>query len=187
MASNPDCCRRPPCLHYLCANTLEVNNPQQDSKNRLLLNLTASNVLQRISALDTLGFKSKQIRGKCLLRAINFSCEEWKEAVSVRRTAMKTVEEQLAALAEKAQHCRKCPLYRGRSHAVYGEGPAAAQAMFIGEAPGKGEDESGRPFIGRTGRFFERMLEDCGRRKGIYGKVRAGLQSDALSPFNPPR
>ncbi len=82
---------------------------------------------------------------------------------------MKSVEEQLAGLAEKAQQCRRCPLHRGRSHVVYGEGPPTAAALFIGEAPGRAEDEGGRPFIGRTGRFFEQKLEDCGlKREDFY-------------------
>lgn len=82
---------------------------------------------------------------------------------------MKSVEEQLAALAEKAQQCRRCPLHRGRNHVVYGEGPSTPAALLIGEAPGRAEDEGGRPFIGRTGGFFEQMLEDCGlKREDFY-------------------
>ncbi len=74
---------------------------------------------------------------------------------------MRKRELQLKTLAEKAQGCSRCPLHRGRTHVVYGEGPAAASAMLVGEAPGRAEDEGGRPFIGRTGSFFRKMLASC--------------------------
>ncbi len=43
-----------------------------------------------------------------------------------------------------------------------GEGPATAAVLLIGEAPGKDEDLSGRPFVGRAGRILERALEAAG-------------------------
>jgi DNA polymerase len=45
---------------------------------------------------------------------------------------------------------------------VPGEGPATADVMLVGEAPGRQEDETGRPFVGAAGRFLDRLLETAG-------------------------
>jgi uracil-DNA glycosylase family 4 len=65
--------------------------------------------------------------------------------------------------------CRACPLHQSRTHAVPGEGPLPARIMFIGEAPGAKEDESGRPFVGPAGRFLDQSLASHGfDRSHIY-------------------
>jgi DNA polymerase len=52
---------------------------------------------------------------------------------------------------------------------VFGDGPADAELVFIGEAPGKNEDEQGKPFVGAAGRFLNEMLEMIGlTRQDIY-------------------
>lgn len=79
---------------------------------------------------------------------------------------MKERAQRLQRLARGIQHCRKCPLHRERHHAVPGEGPADAAVMFVGEAPGEEEDKAGRPFVGRTGRFLDQVLEECGIARG---------------------
>ncbi len=70
--------------------------------------------------------------------------------------------QRLEHLARGIQHCHRCPLHRERRHAVPGEGPADAAVMFVGEAPGEEEDKAGRPFVGRSGRFLDQVLEECG-------------------------
>jgi DNA polymerase len=64
----------------------------------------------------------------------------------------------LAELKAKYSSCDKCPLSQGRTNFVYGEGNPNAKAMIIGEAPGKEEDLSGRPFVGAAGNLLEKML-----------------------------
>jgi DNA polymerase len=60
-------------------------------------------------------------------------------------------------------------LYRGRTKAVPGEGPANAAILFIGEAPGFHEDQQGRPFVGAAGRFLEELLQRIGMtRQQVY-------------------
>ena len=59
--------------------------------------------------------------------------------------------------------CDRCALCGRRRRIVNGEGPSNATIAFIGEAPGALEDESGRPFVGRSGKFLDSVLE----RKGI--------------------
>ena len=75
----------------------------------------------------------------------------------------------LERLAAEINRCTKCPLHRGRTHAVPGEGPEDAEIMFIGEAPGFHEDQQGRPFVGAAGQFLEELLESIGlTRDDVY-------------------
>ncbi|HJM68595.1 MAG TPA: uracil-DNA glycosylase [Candidatus Babeliales bacterium] len=57
----------------------------------------------------------------------------------------------------------------GCTNIVFGEGPANADIMIIGEAPGKDEDEQGRPFVGRSGKLLTKALESVGlKREDVY-------------------
>lgn len=52
---------------------------------------------------------------------------------------------------------------------VFGEGNSGADAVFIGEAPGKNEDIQGKPFVGASGKFLNEMLESIGmKREDVY-------------------
>jgi DNA polymerase len=73
----------------------------------------------------------------------------------------------LTALRAAVQQCRGCDLYRNATQAVFGEGPARAEVMFVGEQPGDAEDREGRPFVGPAGRLFDRALEDAGIDRAI--------------------
>ncbi len=55
--------------------------------------------------------------------------------------------------------CRKCKLCEGRTNTVPGEGSATARLIVIGEGPGRTEDETGRPFVGRAGELLTKILE----------------------------
>jgi len=66
---------------------------------------------------------------------------------------------QLDELNKKMSECSQCVLRRTCSRVVPGEGSAEAEIMFIGEGPGKKEDELGRPFVGAAGKFLDEMLE----------------------------
>jgi len=61
-------------------------------------------------------------------------------------------------LNRKIRNCKKCSLWRTRKNTVPGEGPANAKIIFVGQAPGSEEDKTGRPFIGRAGRFLNQLL-----------------------------
>lgn len=65
-------------------------------------------------------------------------------------------------LAAVIGECRKCPLWENTHHAVPGEGAAGADLLLIGEAPGKQEDLTGRPFVGRAGKLLEGLLAGIG-------------------------
>jgi DNA polymerase len=68
----------------------------------------------------------------------------------------------LEELAEEIRVCTKCPLHKSRTHAVPGEGKPTAKVMIIGEAPGREEDKTGRPFVGAAGRFLNEVFEGTG-------------------------
>jgi uracil-DNA glycosylase family 4 len=65
--------------------------------------------------------------------------------------------------------CRKCRLWQTAKHAVPGEGPQNAKVMLVGQNPGAEEDESGRPFVGRAGKFLTKVLAEYGiPRETLY-------------------
>jgi uracil-DNA glycosylase family protein len=75
----------------------------------------------------------------------------------------------LELLAEEARRCTRCPLYRNATQTVFGEGPADAALMLIGEQPGDQEDLAGRPFVGPAGKVLDAALEAAGiTRADIY-------------------
>ncbi len=54
--------------------------------------------------------------------------------------------------------CRKCRLWQGAKNAVPGEGPVKAKLVLVGQNPGKEEDATGKPFVGRAGKFLNKIL-----------------------------
>ncbi|TLY11049.1 MAG: uracil-DNA glycosylase [Thaumarchaeota archaeon] len=71
-------------------------------------------------------------------------------------------DDSLEKIAAEVRGCPLCKLARTRKNAVPGEGQLSAKIMFIGEAPGKSEDEKGRPFVGAAGRILDNLLEKVG-------------------------
>ena len=65
---------------------------------------------------------------------------------------------EMKKLNKQMSACRKCALRAECKQVVPGAGSAKAKIMFIGEAPGKKEDESGVPFVGAAGKFLDEML-----------------------------
>lgn len=72
----------------------------------------------------------------------------------------------LAALRAAAAHCRACPLWKDATQTVFGEGPAHAPIMLVGEQPGDKEDLAGKPFVGPAGMMLDRALEEAGIDRG---------------------
>ena len=65
----------------------------------------------------------------------------------------------LTSLDEIIKKCKKCNLHKTRRNTVFGEGDPDSNIMIIGEAPGKEEDEAGRPFVGRAGKLLNEFLK----------------------------
>ena len=75
----------------------------------------------------------------------------------------------IEALRHEAAGCRACPLWRNATQTVFGEGPAEADILFVGEQPGDREDRAGRPFVGPAGLMLDKALEEAGvDRKRAY-------------------
>ena len=68
----------------------------------------------------------------------------------------------LRQLAQAEAGCTRCPLYKGATQAVPGEGPNCAAFMLVGEQPGDKEDLAGKPFVGPAGRMLDEALRDAG-------------------------
>jgi len=72
-------------------------------------------------------------------------------------------EKLLEKLYAPYRHCTACPLGQlGRKNIVFGEGAPNAKLLFIGEGPGREEDILGRPFVGRSGKLLDKILEVAG-------------------------
>src|SRR5215208_2529515 len=94
------------------------------------------------------------------------------EEVATVRRAKKNAKEISAAqpppsrdlnvLRAAAKKCKACPLWRTGTQTVFGEGPAHARIIFVGEQPGDKEDLEGKPFVGPAGRMLDRALEEAG-------------------------
>ena len=76
----------------------------------------------------------------------------------------------LKEIQNVCMQCTNCELSKTRTSVVFSDGNPDAKIMLIGEAPGKDEDASGIPFVGRAGRLLNELLEECGisREKDIY-------------------
>ena len=83
---------------------------------------------------------------------------------------MATIQSQLNELAKEIEDSNVCPELKAQAtQLVFGAGNPNARIVFIGEAPGKNEDEQGVPFIGAAGTFLSHMLEQAGMsRDDVY-------------------
>lgn len=74
--------------------------------------------------------------------------------------------DRLDSLRREAASCRACPLWKNATQTVFGEGPAGAEIVFVGEQPGDKEDLQGHPFVGPAGLLLDRALADAGVDRG---------------------
>jgi len=81
-----------------------------------------------------------------------------------------SAQERLDQIAADIVKNNVCPdLAKTAKHLVFGEGNPEAKIIFIGEAPGRNEDETGLPFVGAAGKFLDELLESIGlARKDVY-------------------
>lgn len=82
----------------------------------------------------------------------------------------KTKQSELDAVRDAILEKNVCPeLAEQAQHLVMGDGNPDADIVFIGEAPGKNEDEQGLPFVGAAGKFLNEMLEAASmNRSDVY-------------------
>ncbi len=89
---------------------------------------------------------------------------------SIELPADPETEEAMLKLSEKALACTLCQeLAATRNKVVFGAGNIKAQLMFVGEAPGRDEDEQGLPFVGAAGQLLTKIIESIGfDRKQVF-------------------
>ncbi|NLL92032.1 MAG: uracil-DNA glycosylase [Ruminococcaceae bacterium] len=75
----------------------------------------------------------------------------------------------LLDLREQCLSCQKCSLAKSRTNVVFGEGNPDSVVMFVGEGPGRYEDETGKPFVGRSGKLLDNLMGAVGiKREEVY-------------------
>ena len=75
----------------------------------------------------------------------------------------------LPQLDEAIRACTACPLHGPATQVVFGDGPADAPLVFVGEQPGDQEDLSGQPFVGPAGQLLNEILREVGiDRQHVY-------------------
>ena len=102
------------------------------------------NIAAELAYFRDLGFQELFISSHALARVLPGSMED------------------LAAVARSIDGCTRCKLSRSRTQIVLGYGNPAADLMFVGEAPGREEDEQGRPFVGAAGQQLTKIIEAMG-------------------------
>ncbi len=75
----------------------------------------------------------------------------------------------LGGIKDEMGDCKRCKLHSERKTIVFGEGNPKAKIVFVGEGPGKDEDEQGRPFVGRAGKLLDKIINAMGmKREEVY-------------------
>ncbi len=86
-----------------------------------------------------------------------------------KRVEYRQTSPELQAFYEEIKDCQACDLHKTRKNFVFGYGNAQARVMFVGEAPGREEDEQGLPFVGLAGKLLDKMLASIGlSREQVY-------------------
>ena len=86
----------------------------------------------------------------------------------------------LQELRKEVLPCTRCKLHDSRRHVVFGEGNPTARVLFIGEAPGATEDQTGRPFVGAAGQLLDRIVQ------GAMGLQRSDVYIANINKCRPP-
>ena len=101
----------------------------------------------------------KQLRDLYRLQSFGFTYySKPKEPILDEKFHMQ-LPKSLSSLNDIVHNCSLCSLSKSRKNVVFGEGNESATVMFVGEGPGSSEDESGRPFVGKSGQLLTKIIE----------------------------
>jgi DNA polymerase len=90
-------------------------------------------------------------------------------APSLFESIERIADDSLPRIREDIGDCTRCKLHKGRTKIVFGTGNPNANLMFVGEGPGRDEDLSGEPFVGRAGKLLTDMIKAMGlQREDVY-------------------
>ncbi len=113
-------------------------------------------VLNELALLRELGYTHLDLVGS---RQLTVDRSEEPAAVEAPVNGqLSTANSEFELLRAEALGCTKCRLANGRKNVVFGVGNPNADLMFIGEAPGRDEDEQGEPFVGRAGQLLTDII-----------------------------
>jgi len=71
----------------------------------------------------------------------------------------------LDEISDEIGDCTRCKLHEGRTNIVFGDGNVNARLVFVGEGPGRDEDEQGKPFVGRAGKLLTKIIHAMGLQR----------------------
>lgn len=115
-------------------------------------------VLNELALLRELGYTHLDLVGSRQL-TVDRSEEPAAVAFAPVNSQLSTANSDFDSLRAEALACTKCRLAGGRKNVVFGVGNPNADLMFIGEAPGRDEDERGEPFVGRAGQLLTDIIK----------------------------
>ena len=92
----------------------------------------------------------------------------------------------LEALRAALAGFEHCELKRGARNLVFSDGNPNAQVMIVGEAPGRDEDQQGKPFVGRAGQLLDKMLAAIGLDRQAQEPTNAAYITNVV-PWRPPQ
>lgn len=104
---------------------------------------------------------------------------------SAHATALAARATTLEELAAAMDSFDGLDIRKGARSFVFCDGNPRARVMIVGEAPGEDEDRAGRPFVGRAGRFLDRMMAAIGLTRDAVDAERAFYVTNVL-PWRPP-
>lgn len=119
--------------------------------------------LESAPARPTESSQASQLQARTVAapQAAVVSADEAIRAAAAAASGAQTLDE----LARAVSSFAGCPLRAGARNTVFIDGAADADLLVIGEAPGRDEDATGKPFVGRAGKLLDRMLGAIGRAR----------------------
>ncbi|MBW6510723.1 MAG: uracil-DNA glycosylase [Desulfuromonadaceae bacterium] len=88
---------------------------------------------------------------------------------SISHNGVPCRQETLEEITVELGDCQRCPLCEKRTRLVFGVGDPNARLVFVGEGPGREEDQRGEPFVGEAGQLLDRIIAAIGlSRAEVY-------------------
>lgn len=116
---------------------------------------------QKLQALQAMGLGPVWQR-----RALTQIADEQKSTIQPEEVRNQIAVMDWQPLTEMIASCQQCGLCQGRKHTVPGVGDMQAKWLFVGEGPGRQEDEQGEPFVGPAGKLLDNMMLAMGLERG---------------------
>ena len=107
------------------------------------------------------------------------------DAVALAQAAASAAQD-LPALHAAMEGFAHCPLRETATRLVFADGLVGARVMIVGEAPGRDEEQQGKPFVGQSGQLLDRMLAAIGLDRAATDPAQAVYIANVV-PWRPPQ